>query len=252
MSATQTPIMIELGDAGEHNPYHFFFYMLGRFKFVDDGTNTILYHYPNKKNCYFSEAALSALPERFKREKEKREGVVYREIRPLRCYVDYIEDNWVYSYVRDLYKHIWENIKQIKGKYTYISRAKSGSKASRALNEERYLEDLKKLGFSIYHMEDLSFDEQIRLFRSSEIICGPHGAAFSFGMFCEPGTILCETFPAKPGKGHFADLSKHCDLKFFRYPHILYHHEESNDMIVKPAQYIESIKELIALSKKGN
>ena len=247
MEFQQNANMIILGDAGESNPYHLFFYMIARFHFVDNGNNVIEYHYPNKKDCYISESALTNLPPRFKRELTKREGVIYGEIRPLRCYVDSIDEPWVYHYLRDLYKHIWTGTTKQKGKYTYISRSKNSLKSRRVLNEDCFTEDLRKMGFSIYNMEDLSFQDQIRLFRSSEIITGPHGAALSFALFCEENTVLCEIHPDIQGKAHFADISNKCKLRFYRFSKIHYFNEKNHDMVIDHIAYINSLKELIQL-----
>lgn len=245
----QKQIKIVLGDAGEHNPYHLFFYMLARFKHVDNGSNEIEYYYPNKKNCYISEAALSALPPRFKRRLEKEEGVEYREIYPVMCGDDFLFDKSAYSYLRDLYKPIWQDVKRQKGKYTYISRSKAALKSRQILNEYYYLDELRRLGFSIYNMEDLTFEDQIRLFRSSEIITGPHGAAMCFGLFCEENTVLCEIHPTMEKKGHFADLSRSCGLRFFRFAEIKYFNEATHDMVIDHKKYIESIKRLVEYVK---
>ena len=246
-------IKIILGDAGEHNPYHLFFYMLARFQHVDTGSNEIEYYYPNKKNCYISETALSALPSRFKRYLTQEENVEYREIIPIRCGEDCIFDKWAYDYLRNLYSPIWKNSKQQKGKYTYISRSKTALKSRRILNEDTYTEVLRRLGFSIYNMEDLSFQDQINLFRTSEIITGPHGAAMCFALFCEPGTILCEIHPSIEKKGHFADLSQHCNLQFFRFAEIKYFNEENHDMVIDHKKYIESMTRLVQfVSSKTN
>jgi capsular polysaccharide biosynthesis protein len=244
--AQHTHKRLEMPDCGENNPYHLFFYMLPRLKFIDHGA-LVEYYYPKFQNTYIGEAALAALPSRFQREIKKQEGIEYIELPPVMCGVDCIIDPWAYQYVRDLYIDHWKDTIQQKKKYTYISRKKTQFQSRMVLNEDEYLKEIRDMGFSIYCMEDLTFLEQIRLFRSSEIITGPHGAALSFSIFCEPGTIVCEIMRDVPNKGHFSDIARKCGLTFFRYTGITEYEEEHNNMKIHKDSYIASLKEMISL-----
>jgi capsular polysaccharide biosynthesis protein len=96
-------------------------------------------------------------------------------------------------------------------------------------------------------MEDLTFIEQIRLFRSSEIITGPHGAALSFSIFCEPRTIIYEIMKDTPNKAHFADIAKKLELTFFSYAGVSEWEEEHSNMKIDKNSYLESLREIINL-----
>jgi hypothetical protein len=241
---TQKPKRIELGDAWGTNPYHLFFYMLARFYYVDDGVTDIVFYYPKKELDFFTEGALSALPSRFKREVVKDDTYEYIELPACLWYNDSIGERWIYTYMRDLYKHIGSSIQQ-KGKYTYIIRDPVSSNYRRILNHKEVITIAKQEGFSIYDMGNLTFVEQIRLFRSSEFILGVHGAAFSFLVFCEPGTQVLEIYPNRPGKNHFYDLSRKMNLKYDRFVGLDSFNEENEDLVVNLSQFRHAIRHLI-------
>jgi hypothetical protein len=208
------PKRIELGDANEYNPYHLFFYMIARFYYFDN-SGDIHYYYPNKNNNLLSEKALGLLPSRFKRELVKTPGFEYIEMPGCLWTTHGIQEPWIYSYVRDLYKPIWESTTQVKGKYTYISRNRHSLQNRRVLNESELYAPLKREGFSIYELEKLTFEEQIRLFRSSEFITGLHGAGFAWLIFCLPGTVFCEIDDPNDRHPCYTDIAAKCDLPYF-------------------------------------
>jgi len=215
---TDLPKRIELGDAVDENPYHLYFYMISRFYYFDTGDNIIPYFYVSIHNSYFAEAALSALPPRFQRETVKREEYEYIEMPGCNWYPDTIDEPWMTSYVRNLYKHIWDGCRQEKGKFSFISRKKGKKKARRIVNEGELYEPLKLLGFSIYHLEDLTFVQQVRLFATSEIITGGHGAGLAHIIFCATNTLICEINHGQtPAKNHYVNLALQCGLRHYMY-----------------------------------
>jgi hypothetical protein len=253
------PKRIELGDAIETNAYHLFYYMISRFYFFDNGKDDIVYYYPNKKNNYLSERALALLPPRFKRETEKKPGYEYVEMPGCIWYTYTIGEPWMYAYVRDLYKPLWENIPQEKGKYIYISRNKQHIKARRLLNEEELYVPLKEAGFSTYVLDHMTFEDQIRLFRSSEIITGLHGAGMAWLIFCHPGTYLLETAivgGVKKHRPHYEDICVKCDLRYYRFTNTKYPNKETypdcvdDDCVVDPKEYMNIIKKIVELKER--
>jgi len=226
------------------NPYHLFFYMLSYLKTFDNG---IHYYYPECDN-QMVESALNNLPKRFVREFVVRDNCKYLETTT--NFIERIEpadECWIFQYIRSLYEHIWSQYKQIKGKYTYISRKKAAVR--RIVNEGEYLDDLSQLGVSVHFMEDMAFIEQIKLFAESEIVTGPHGAAFSFAIFCKPQTLLYEIYRADNIKGHYAILANECNLKYKRFHDVTDFNELSHDMTIEKESYIDSLNELIAFSR---
>lgn len=238
------PKIIELGDAGEYNPYHFYFFMIARFRFVDNGHSQIFYYYPNKRNCYLSEQGLKVLPSRFQRITQELPGFYYFELPYCSWYDEHISDTWIYPYVRELYKDILSVAPRIKGKYTYITRIKSGRR--RILNESTLTEQLRRLGFSLYAMEDLTLEEQMRLFSSSEVICGIHSAAFANLVFCEPGTKVIEIFYDISSHLHYLDISKQCNLLYKRYSKTKIVNPETTDVDLEDSQdFLNALEQFI-------
>ena len=217
---SQLPKRINLGNAGDKNPYHLFFYMLARFYYFDNGEP--IYFYFEKQNNYLVEKTLKCLPPHFKRETEKLPGYEYIEMPGCAWFTDSIDEPWIYSYVRDLFQDIWKNTSREKGKYTYISRNTKNIPARRCLNEDELVEPLKEIGFSTYTLETLTFEQQIKLFRSSEVITGLHGAGFAWLIFCLPGTIFVEIQNPHSGipKGHYKDISKKCDITYIPFQEV--------------------------------
>jgi len=215
---TDLPKRIELGDAVDENPYHLYFYMISRFYYFDHGDTIIPYYYVSRSKSYFAEAALAALPARFQRETIKREEYEYIEMPGCNWYPDMIDEPWMPNYVSTLYKHIWEGFNQEKGKFSFISRKQGKKKARRIINEAELYEPLKKIGFSIYHLEDLTFEQQVRLFATSQIITGGHGAGLAHIIFCAPNTLICEINHGQtPAKNHYVNLALQCNLRHYMY-----------------------------------
>jgi hypothetical protein len=215
---TDLPKRIELGDAVDENPYHLYFYMISRFYYFDHRDNVIPYYYVSRSQSYFAEAALAALPARFQRETIKREEYEYIEMPGCNWYPDMIDEPWMPNYVSTLYKHIWEGCSQEKGKFSFISRKQGKKKARRIINESKLYEPLKKIGFSIYHLEDLTFEQQVRVFATSQIITGGHGAGLAHIIFCKPNTLICEINHGQtPAKNHYVNLALQCNLRHYMY-----------------------------------
>jgi len=78
----------------------------------------------------------------------------------------------------------------------YVSRA--GSSQRRISNEERLLPILRDYGFQVVWLEELSFGEQMGLFRNAEVIVAPNGSGLANLVFCSKGTIVIEIFPNVP------------------------------------------------------
>jgi hypothetical protein len=243
-STTNKPKIIELCDAHDSNPYHLFFYMIARFYFFDSGDNIIYYLYKKENLSYFTRMALESLPKRFIRETSIRETHEYIEMPGCVWRRDSIDEKWIYSYVRNLYKDIWINAKQETGKYSYISRNKVDRRSIE--NENELYESLKNIGFSIYYLEDLTFAEQIKLFRSSQIITGIHGAGLTHLIFCEPGTYIHE-INGYTDKNHYKNLSKECELYYTRFTKVNDINDGNETNNIDCEEYIASLKDLVNL-----
>lgn len=220
---TDLPKCLELKDAVASNPYHFYFYMVSRFYFFDNYNTTIHYFY-GKTEDSFAEEALACLPNRFQRHFQKKDNIEYVQLPGCLWHPDSISEPWIYSYVRDLYKHIWSDTKKEKGKFVYISRKHAGTRRLEQENEVQLI--LESLGFKTYYLESMSFEEQIKLFCSAEIIVGVHGAGLAHLIFCEPGTIILEINGNFKDKNHYAHLAYSCELEYLRFIGCEYNEKE--------------------------
>jgi capsular polysaccharide biosynthesis protein len=79
---------------------------------------------------------------------------------------------------------------QRRDKKIYISR-KQGAERS-ILNEADLLPVLRRSEFEIVRCEELTFEQQVRLFREAETVIGPHGGGFANLVWCHPGTKVFE------------------------------------------------------------
>lgn len=237
--------IFEMGNALDTNVFHIFVFMLARLYFIDNGTADVFFYYPKSDN-YLIETAFKLLDKRFKRLTDKFEHYEYIELPGCKWYYDSVGDDWLYPYLKDLYKPIWADVKMEKGKRIYISRA--GAKVREVSNEDALVEPLKILGFSIYNLEHMSFNDQIKLFASAELITGPHGAGLTWTLFANTEATLLEINLIRTaqdgglGKNHYYDLANKMNIRYYRFTECVV---ENNNFIVNIPVYINTIKELI-------
>lgn len=72
----------------------------------------------------------------------------------------------------------------------FISRLKAHRR--RLINEDEIWPLLEPLGFERVLMEDLSFEEQVKLMRETAVLAAPHGAGLTNMLFCQKGTHIIE------------------------------------------------------------
>lgn len=248
---TNLPKRLMMWNNADTNPYHYFFYMIGKFYTVDNSVDPIIYYYP-KSSSHLAEEGMRLLPSRFQRQTEKEEGYEYVHIPGLMFLADSIGETIVYSYIRSLFKDVYMNTKQESGKYIYISRA--NCKTRNVLNEKQLIPVLKELGISVYRLEDMTFIDTIRLFKSAQFVTGLHGAGFAWCLFCDPKTIVLEIYKNKPLKNHYYHLCKELDLEYWRFIDVIGDpSDEKNpevsddgDVIVPLDLYKNSIEQLLS------
>jgi hypothetical protein len=241
---TDLPKCLELKDAHASNPYHLLFYMIARFYFFDNGNQIIRYYYP-KTNQELSEKALSLLPSRFHRITEKNDKEEYVQLPGCRWYDDSIDESWIYSYVRDLYKPIWEPIQQKHNLGIYISRRKAPSR--RVQREEELIEPLQQRGFFIIELESFTFEQQIQIFRAAKVVIGSHGAGLTWLIFCHPKTYVIEINGNFPKRNHYADIAKKCELQYYRYLPCKLDAETGDILEFEPNQFLETLDTMFGL-----
>lgn len=72
----------------------------------------------------------------------------------------------------------------------YVSRARATRR--RLENEVELWPFFERAGFERVLMEDLSFEEQVRLLQETAVLAGPHGAGLTNMIFCPPGAHVIE------------------------------------------------------------
>lgn len=75
----------------------------------------------------------------------------------------------------------------------YISRSRT---AKRSIGNEKDVEKaLTEVGIEIVYLEELAFEQQVRLFTSADVIIAPHGAGLANLVWAEPSSRVLEIFP---------------------------------------------------------
>jgi|GEM_PF-1642762 capsular polysaccharide biosynthesis protein len=95
----------------------------------------------------------------------------------------------------------------------FISRAKSIGR--RILNEDELSDALARLGFVRYCLEELGFEEQVRLFATADRIVGPHGAGLA-NMLWSSDSRVCEIYGAG-WNASFYTLANSLGIEYFLY-----------------------------------
>ena len=75
--------------------------------------------------------------------------------------------------------------------------SREGSRGRRLLNERELRPIVDRAGFEIVRMEDLDFEQQVRLMQETRILLAPHGAGLTNMIFCPAGGHIVEL--ADPG-----------------------------------------------------
>jgi hypothetical protein len=203
----------EMLDGGEHNPYHFLFYMVANFATIDFRSH-IVFYYPNKKDCKVAEEFIALLPPNYERHLTKVEGIIYT---PFNDFIPIFGDFTLpilYKFIRHLYSP-YISPRQ-PGRKIYIQRVPPAMRTFS--NEEDVSNLVRKLGYESVILENYTIREQIAIVSSAEYILGAHGAGLAFTVFCHPGTRVVEIFalPNTEAK-HYYHIATCLGFPFFRF-----------------------------------
>lgn len=114
-----------------------------------------------------------------------------------------------------------------------ISRGQAAGR--RVVNEQELLNVLSKRGFVAYSLEDLSFEDQVRLFMGAKVVIGPHGAGLANMIFSQDLKVieLC----GGPANASFFTLAASLGFNygFLRCDDIWAPHPHRHNMRVNPA-----------------
>ena len=129
------------------------------------------------------------------------------------------------------------------GENFYIDRRESKYNHCQIINDDEIIDYLKKRDFSIYKIGELSFFEQIYLFKNAKFIIGAHGAAFANLIFCKPKTKVIDIIPENHPNSVDQKIGKYKLLDFqYVKTKALSENEKKNGDIYLP---LETIKKLL-------
>ena len=72
----------------------------------------------------------------------------------------------------------------------------------------------KENGFGIVYPEELSFEEEVRVFQRAEVIVGPTGAALTNVVYCKEGTLIAVIAPLSHKSYFFSNIAYMVGAKF--------------------------------------
>tara|TARA_B110000027_G_C16115739_1_gene299986 strand:- start:936 stop:2021 length:1086 start_codon:yes stop_codon:yes gene_type:complete len=101
--------------------------------------------------------------------------------------------SWIIPWIKKKFLHHSEYFES--NEKIFLDRSESSNNHCQIKNNNEVIEFLKKKGFTSYKVGQLSFKQQIHLFKNAKVIVGAHGAAFANLAFCSPGTQVIEIKP---------------------------------------------------------
>ena len=131
-------------------------------------------------------------------------------------YVQYNLDkipDWIVIENRKIFM---KNFSKIKNKKIFLDRSESNFNHCQIENIDQINKLLYQNDIKIYKPEKLPFEKQIKLFNSSSLIIGAHGAAFTNIIFCNPGTKILEIIPSDHPNQKCKRISEILNLKYYR------------------------------------
>lgn len=117
--------------------------------------------------------------------------------------------SWVRQNVIDSLSNIG-NVEHSFSPRILISRSKASRR--RVINENKLIDMLLPFGFSAYHLEDLNFTDQVKLFSQAEIVIAPHGAGLVNMIFSQNLTLI--EFLRQPINPIFFYMAKALGFKY--------------------------------------
>lgn len=119
---------------------------------------------------------------------------------------------WLCQFLREKFLPHAEKVRTAANERIYISRGNASHR--RVTNESEIIDLLKNYGFTIVKLEELSFIEQVSLFRNADVVVGPHGSGLGNLVFSPKGTRVIELFPAATADAFFR-LSRAVELEYY-------------------------------------
>jgi capsular polysaccharide biosynthesis protein len=99
---------------------------------------------------------------------------------------------WIIDYLRLAFKD-WMQADSTFPRNLFIARRKGGKRV--LLNEGDVVKALEFKNFKVIYLEELSVQQQVKLFYNAGQIIGVHGAGLTNLLFSRPGCFVLELFP---------------------------------------------------------
>lgn len=147
-------------------------------------------------------------------------------------------DSWFYANKQDidafrqlLNLHFAQQLKAQERQHNRIYVRRAGRR--RILNEEALIALLQHYGLQIIDDVPRTLLEQVLIYHHAAFVIGPHGAAFTNILWCQPGTHLFELFPNTYTPDYFRYLAQVLGLTYSAYCHEIplgseHHHVEDD------------------------
>lgn len=232
----------EIENRGYEYFYHYIFYILSGLRFLEKDSKKTDIYMPWLKEHGFHFEALKYFEDKFNFFTDKKD-IEGREVKffhgePLLA-ADRIADEG-YLYVRNkLLSKV--NYKIVPKKYVYISRKNSNKLISNinrskpvhhsVINEDELISMLSVFNFEIIYLENLTFNEKIRLFCEAEIIVAPYGGSLVPSIVSSPPQKIIELVNIgvhHTGWRHYKIICEKTGVQHYTYTDINYSDSEFN------------------------
>ncbi len=153
--------------------------------------------------------------------------------------------SWIVFWLRNKFLKMSKKFKN--NEKIFIDRSESKFNHCQFQNNDEIINFLQSKGFTSYKVGQLDFFEQIYLFNNAKIIIGPHGAAFTNIVFCEPKTNIVEILPETHPSKKCERLCKILDLNHLRITtqEIKSDEKKFGDIVFKIEEMDELLKKII-------
>ena len=122
---------------------------------------------------------------------------------------------WIIEFLRESFLRC--NIAALADKkdFIYISREDSVN-SRRLINESHLCKSLVSVGFGVYRLTELTFEQQVALFSQAKMIVGVHGAGLANLAFASKGAVVYELFSAQYQPDMFQRIALLTGLEYHR------------------------------------
>jgi hypothetical protein len=118
---------------------------------------------------------------------------------------------WIVEFLRESFLGISSLAK--KSRFVYISRGDSVNSRI-LLNETHFTNILESIGFEIYHLSKLKFQDQVALFYQAKMVVSVHGAGLANLAFASRGAVVYELFSDQYNPKTYERLSVLNELEY--------------------------------------